>query len=69
MEKFTEAFRGFISKSDYEASYQEAEEILKRLSKKMKQHKNKFSKDEKNWGYVGDIERLVSILREADEAI
>jgi hypothetical protein len=69
MQNFTETVRGYVGVSDYDASYKEAEELLKTLSKKLKQHKKKFSQNEKNWGYVGDLERLVSILREADEAI
>ena len=69
MQKFTEAVRGYVSNSDYEASYKEANELLKTLSKKLKEHKKKFSKNEKNWGLVGDLERLVSILKEANESI
>jgi hypothetical protein len=69
MQNFTETVRGYVAMSDYDASYKEAEELLKTLSKKLKQHKKKFSKNEKNWDLVGDIERLITNLKEANEAI
>ena len=69
MKMFTETVRGYVLKADYDDSYKEAEELIKNISKKLKQHKKKFSKNETNWGFVEDVERLVFNLKEANEVI
>jgi len=38
--------------------------LLKSLRGRLKDHKAKFSKDEKNWGHVGDLTHVQEILNE-----
>lgn len=38
--------------------------LLKSLRARLKNHKAKFSKDEKNWGYPGDLTRVEKLLHE-----
>lgn len=48
--------------------YNETEKMVKEeikiLNKWLKDHKKRFLKDPKNWGYAGDMDHILRLLKE-----
>lgn len=66
-------FRGFVkasertaadAKKEYEDKAKAVKKLMDRLQKVLKKHESEFRKDEKDWGYVGDLGHVESELND-----
>lgn len=64
-------FRSFLSsdrtaaataKAQYEERAADIKKLISRLQRALKKHEREFAKDEKNWGYAGDLGHVYSEL-------
>jgi hypothetical protein len=51
--------------ASYRAELGATEALLRRLAAKLDQHKTKQAANPKNWGYVGDLQHINSLLCQA----
>jgi hypothetical protein len=49
----------------YKAEQRKTLDLLSAFSAKLAGHQMAQSKDQKNWGYVGDLQHINSLLRQA----
>lgn len=49
--------------SEYQRLLQEAKQHLQTISEKLEVHSELQKNEPKNWGYVGDIGRIVELLK------
>lgn len=64
---FTTAAKGLAAtdaKAEYAEKSKNVKQLIARLEKALGRHSNEFSNDQKNWGYVGDIGRVESELKD-----
>lgn len=54
------------AKDVYNKKQKEISELLKKIRVNMQTHKKKFKKNESNWGYVGDLSRITTQLKEIE---
>ena len=52
------------AKQTYNERREKIENMMKQLEKNLKAQDRNFSKDEKNWGYVGNLSKIESDLGE-----
>ena len=50
----------------YEELSVEIQQTLASLNSKLQEHQKRFSNDARNWGYVGDLEHIVSKLKQIE---
>ena len=53
-------------KQTYQKHQEEIKSKIKALELALKNHAKQFSKNETNWGYVGDLGRIKEVLYEFD---
>ena len=53
-----------LAKTRYVEKEKEIHALLVRLKEKLKRHKQEFSKNTKNWGYAGELEHILGLLKE-----
>ena len=58
-----------VAKDSYEEEYQVIVKLLGDITKKVKKHKANFDKDDKDWGYVGDLESVKTKLQEIEKGL
>lgn len=57
------------AKQTYQKHQEEIKSKIKALELALKNHAKKFSKNETNWGYVGDLGRIKELLSETNSFI
>jgi hypothetical protein len=56
----------YDSKNSYNQNKKEINQQIKMLKESLEKHSKNFKKDEKNWGFVGDLGMVKSKLSELD---
>ena len=57
--------KGIWISDSYEKTYKEIQSELKRIQDKIKKYKKGFDKlDKDDWGYIGDLEQILSQLKQ-----
>lgn len=62
-----EEIRSWTSEELYQAREMEIKKNLKAIKSLLKDHKNRFSNDPKNYGYAGDLGSILNYLRNITE--